>query len=323
MSKFRPITPRGGLFDYASPASADPSAIASYEYSSETRNATLCGFSEYPGYASVPPKKYRRLSSYGNFTLCYHTGTSCVSPYFVIDSYSFDVADVVYNSTTCVPNTVPVYHWVKSSSVCGFHQDGAPSFVNNVTQATSPTATGFSIVFTPTTYTRTGLGTCVTEGPNYRSIHGTHGQVISDEDTEADALARAAPVSGTSNVAYREARGAGDFSFIRQTCSVLVNATGLAVGQTYQITVPTEEADYGGGNEEDGQIDFSFVASAESEGVLITVPEAASGKQITVGVPALRAQATLASSSPTSKFRPFTPRTGFFSYVPAYTAPSP
>jgi hypothetical protein len=258
-----------------------PSPLVSLETTSEEGSGTLVGFSEFNGQASSPPKKYLRLASSGNTTICYRTGASCSSAYFLQDSYSFDVADVVYDPNTGLANTVPLFHWVRSSSTCAFQQSGSALAAGNVTQRSNLTETGNSIVITPTTYTRESLGTCVPSGPNYYTLHGTTQQVLSEEDTEEAAILRASTTPGTSATAARELRGAGVFTFDFILVAYDLICTDLVNGISYQISYDLNTEDYGGGNSVVTSHTINFVASGTSypyEGLL----SPALGKQVTI-----------------------------------------
>lgn len=88
--------------------------------------------------------------------------------------------------------------------------------------------------------------------------------VISDEDFEADALARAEETEGTSTSSIWQTRSTG-FSFTKRTSSWCVLCTGLVPGRSYSGTVPLQKREAVIGTTDDWEAQasatFSFTAT--------------------------------------------------------------
>lgn len=267
----------------SSGSTIDP-VIDSYGYASEEGSATLCGFSEW--LASSPPKKYLTLTSSGGVKQCTYGGTVCGTANPTVALFS-RVGTSTYNPSGC-----SVVYAVQTErrdilSDCSLSPTtlfGAPY---QVTQRTTSPVTDCVKTYDGDSYSEVYGGNCQNLGGFSIRNNLSILQDLSNEDTEDDAIARATPSgSGTSNVSYKETRGAADFTFLWQDSTLTVTASSLVIGQSYTITVPTTTEDYGGGGAVVGQIDHIFVASASSEPVVIPIP-VASGKQVTAGVPTI------------------------------------
>lgn len=128
-----------------------------------------------------------------------------------------------------------------------------------------------------------GLG-CVVgipfAGPASTCGNGLVIELLSDEDTEAEAIARATPSIGTAAVAFYEARTG--FTFEYQTVTLDFDLVSLSVGENYTITVNITTEDYGGGNAVASQLSYPFNAPSSTYSFSQEIA-AEKGKQITVG----------------------------------------
>ncbi len=261
-------------------------------FSSVTKTAAVCGFSEWAD-PSTPPKKYRILT----FSGTYHGQV-----YDVSGTWAFPVPG------RCEDGVQPPSSW--DNPISGFLE-----YVNcTMTGAGTATSENFSngnpdyslpitaplafasdcetiASFTKTVATRGHPGNCcVIQNDAYgfpllsRRLTGALYQTLSAEDTDADAIGRATPVSGTSNVAKYQSRSGFSFEYV--TVEVEFDLTGLAPGVGYVITLPIVTADYGGANQVPSIVSYPFTAGGASYN---TTDEfiAALGKQITLGTASL------------------------------------
>lgn len=270
---------------------AAPVVTASYD--SEAGTATLIGFSEYTT-PSTPPKKYRIQTLGGFWKTCNWIdplSTVCAGNPNDIDrevysgTYSYDALtgattnaqlrqygrDALSGGPTMPCSTDPA-----------FDSSGQPL------PTFTPTYTAFAVlVTTPTSKTWTYPTTCFQPSGTFsRRNDGEVTCVLSDEDTEDDAIVRAAKTSGTSNQAYRETRGAGDFTFLFRDVDVTLDLINLHVGLSYQVTIDLNTENYGGGGSVVTQRTYNFTAAASTHQITDSVA-AASGKQVTVANPAV------------------------------------
>ncbi len=125
---------------------------------------------------------------------------------------------------------------------------------------------------------------CAIDGSAYRKTTGSVTQTLTDEDTEADAIARATFAAGTSPTAKREQRGAGEFSFEYVTVDYTLDLSGLMVGESYVVTIDILTEDYGGGNGATSQRTYAITATGVTDQITDSLV-AASGKQVTASNP--------------------------------------
>jgi len=261
-----------------------PVPAVSASYVSQSGTATLIGFSEFVGHASSPPKKYLRLSNTGNHIICYRDDASCVAPLILTDCYDYNVADIVYDPSTGLANTVNFNEYTQTPGSCSFSTAGGVAASFAMTQRSAATLAGATINITSTTYQRSGDGTCVTASPNYYYIGGSSTQTLSDEDTEDAAIARAAKTPGTSSTAFRPLRGAGVFTMLFCEVAYTLNVSGLAPGKNYTVTLDLLTENYGGGGGVTTQRTYNFTTSGYTKTINDTL-SAVDGKQVTASNP--------------------------------------
>lgn len=256
--------------------------------------ATLVGFSEY--LASVPPKKFLKFDTAGQVGLCYYApssncplGLTPIAPPFTTDNYDYDGTAT---PTTCDPSTgIITYgtyrHWPDGQTIpCSPIAFGDGSFAdeNNTQQpagaANEVTAIG-TITRTSTTFSYALNGLCTDALSSRGLAHGNQTQVLSIEDTESAAVARASQTPGDSCVAFREARGAGDFSFLFRAVELNFMCFNLINGLHYTVTANVLEENYGGGSPVMSQRTYGFTADDTTHNVTDTLAPG-NGKQLTV-----------------------------------------
>lgn len=248
-----------------------PQVAASFESSSGT--ATLIGFSEYTS-PSSPPKKYLTRTLSGSFARVSYLDAACTTVNCTTTStYS---GACTYDPNTGVLTTGGAY--VNSGCISG---SGPICTVGDPAPAL-----GDTVVLTPTTRLLTNTLECMPFlGTSVRVlVPPTSQETLSNEDTEADAIARAPETPGSSNQAFREARGAGVFSLDFQTVVYTLDVSNLQAGLTYRVEVPLDTEDYGGGSSVVTSRTYDFTAAGPTHQIVDSV-EAASGKQVTVGSP--------------------------------------
>lgn len=135
--------------------------------------------------------------------------------------------------------------------------------------------------------TVTASGSCESDPAGSAKATGGYTLVLSSEDTESDALDRAASVPGVTGVAEYEPRGAGVFAFdYSEVTQITLNFSDLAVGKAYHATVDLTTEDWGGGSPAVTQRTYDFVATAATHQIVDNSPvTAAYGKQVTVSNP--------------------------------------
>lgn len=204
----------------AAPANCCPPASCGLEYRYKAGSYTMCGFNEF-GTPTVPPRKYRKLTPQGTASYA-RNGGSCPGGNDAPFEQTLS-GHQVYNASTCV--LTDTYSCVSGSGFC---------------------ADLGSACWTATSKTRKELpvGCC---GSIFGSPFGwgiyssTMEQLLTEEDTEQDAVDRALPPTWTTCTSgctgFREIRGAGDFSSTFQELQVRINAGGGEVGVNYRATV--------------------------------------------------------------------------------------
>lgn len=88
---------------------------------------------------------------------------------------------------------------------------------------------------------------------------------LEDEDTEEDAIARAAATPGTASVALRTARSAGQFGFSITTVTPTVTCRSLTVGVVYRVSYTLRTTPLRGGAAETTPVELFFEASSTEE----------------------------------------------------------
>lgn len=258
--------------------------------SSESGVGTLCGYSEYTS-PSTPPKKYRVQTISGYSRVCQGT-SACPGGIFghswadniYSGTYSYSAVDcsetnaenmeIFWNLALGVPYTCGDSGvFFSNNAVAG------PSF--NTHAAFQGLDPGNAEVLTQTTGSTVANEVCDYNGVAGQILYGTVSKALSDEDTEADAMARATLTPGASCIAAVESRGAGDFVFNFVAVAYDLNCTGLFPGQNYHVSVDLVEEDYGGGSPSTTTQDYYFTASGDTHQIADSI-NCPSGKQVTV-----------------------------------------
>lgn len=290
----------GQRVSYLAQVTIYPIPQVSAAYASELGTATLVGFSELAS-PSLPPKKYLTKTLSGQLTTCnYSAGGACPnSP----GAFNFETYGKQYSgSINYNPNTgVATNSTITKDGTTGNGQPtcgSTPTFVNWVPPNAFTTAvetlvvgTALNRVTTPTSSYQTSDFSCVAGGifrtpyPE-RIVTCTARDDLSNEDTEDAAIARAVKTPGTSAQAYRELRGAGDFTLQFQEVTITLDFTALQAGLSYQATIDLNTENYGGGGSVVTQRTYNFTAAATTHQIVDTL-SAADGKQVTASNPAV------------------------------------
>lgn len=162
-----------------------------------------------------------------------------------------------------------------------------------------------SFTETPLQKTTAGLG-CVPGltpgeglGPKSMEANGSIIQALSEEDTEEDALARATPTSGTSNIAKYYSRLAGEFVFTVVDVAFNIELTGLVIGEDYIVTLGTLVGDYFGGSQVPVILKYGFTAT----GTTLTISDIIYGVRGTsqaIGTPSIAVAGSTPAGAPTA-----------------------
>lgn len=146
--------------------------------------AELVGKNEYDGFVTTAaPKRFRRVDIYGSGRNDVYSDSGCTTKTGDVETVfsGFYVWNALTGATTNSTVTQPYADGVA----------GTPGTLS-VTQ-TSPIDTpicDFDRVYTQKSRTVIGNGDCCIDGSNYKKGSGTWKQILSDEDTEEDAIAR-------------------------------------------------------------------------------------------------------------------------------------
>lgn len=214
--------------------------VVSVACTSESKTATLCGYSEYTGGAAVassPPKKYRT-----QIDLTYQTsiGRICCGSTPTISSRKNLIRQRnytdEYNADDC--------------SVTQSHDDGeveniiyvtCTSTVYTTTTGTVDTigASEYAVISTTSQTADLSEDSLQTTGPctppDYIRTEAvwTGSKTLSIEDTELDALARATATTGTYCSSIYQLRTTS-FSFTERTVTYTATASNLVIGVAYE-----------------------------------------------------------------------------------------
>jgi hypothetical protein len=252
-------------------------AVTSSTCRSTAVTATLIGCSEFTGFASIPPRKYRRFEANGVGVLTFYVQddtcsvrrpltdiVQCTSAKW-LQYDSLTGATTTGGATDCIDLENPLDNPTHDDSPLTCYGGGLP-------------ASDCAHIWTgsATQLTRTSTGACCTNQIETGSLVN----LLLDEDTEEDAEARAliaaAPVVWTSEdcataVATRELRGAGDFDFTSTIIEtqVTIGSIGqpLIIGGDYDVTITLARRLTGSGNPfvDYADIEFTITASDVTE----------------------------------------------------------
>jgi hypothetical protein len=266
----------------------DPIPEVEVSFESESGTATLIGISEYTS-PSSPPKKYLTETLTGELTQCAFTnGNGCT----VVNGFQGQTRNVVGGTKQYDPTTgvlTDTEYWDFWSA----NPDGTATCTNAIFRNSnagvnwaswgSPSSTvRTNRIIGQTTDSYVGTNVCTVEGSISYKRYNTATRTLSNEDTEANAIARAIKIPGTASTASTQNRGAGDFSFLFVTVTPTFLCSSMVPGETYRVSYEIMEEDYGGGNQSTSVHTFNFTASAESQSITIPTIQAPSGKQQTV-----------------------------------------
>jgi hypothetical protein len=200
---------------------------------STSKTAELCGFSEFTGFVSTPPKKYLIQTQ---------SGTSQVSKDHGNGNFStlrFNFGGTrTYDGSTCVLSGGTFLTGTDAqgyTSTSGFGDDPQPGFCVFRDATGASVGSNLQESLTPTTayLTKTGMRERVVDlGWSYCIDTGL--AVLSTEDTEADALARASDTVSDSASSLWEVRSTG-FTLVKREVTFTVTCGDLVLGGAYQI----------------------------------------------------------------------------------------
>lgn len=227
---------------------------------SSEKDATLCGFSEYSGFESTPPKKYKR--SYREATRAkteYSCVLSCspnqtisevqttITPYIV--QYDYDLSDCTVSLTTETDAYRKIDDYSTSFPDCGtldtttfFYSDSFPAEGVPISSTEKEFDYELYEYFASAFSCGDEVKTHTTE---YSLIE------LQEEDTEEDALDRAAAVAGTDCTSIYELRTTS-FSVIHRTVEYTATASNLAIGQQYHGCIRLQRRESYSGTAPDG-----------------------------------------------------------------------
>jgi hypothetical protein len=231
--------------------------------------ATLCGIPEFLVPASVPPKKYRKMTPSGQTYICYRVNPDCSGDVLTVDSYDFDAADVIeFGATDCAqtPSSPTYTHYVNSgiSLSCGYSTAGTPTVESEPIGSQGPSSTltaNSTISRTLTSWESTGLGSgaCNASGTLYYNLFGNNRQELSIEDTEASAISRIPGIGTWSSYiscsslvgeccrTAWQMRGAGQFDFEYVESRIKVQGGTTSPSQHVNVKVELWRRAYGVG----------------------------------------------------------------------------
>ena len=214
----------------------------SYTCVSESKTATLCGLSEYAGFVSSPPKKYKTVSLSGSESFDTSVFVSSCDPP-VVDvsvsatgggSYTYNCADSSISGSLTRSHS-SVYSCVSSGGGAtysvGPYDLPSSSWPSAIRLGASATC-----LSTETLGKKSGAGTpSSSTSKTLTSATGSYTKTLdpSSEDTEDDALTRATATADTLCSSLYQLRTTS-FSFTQRTVTYTATATNLVPGITYE-----------------------------------------------------------------------------------------
>ena len=225
-------------------------ACASMECRTRGGTASLCGYAEWTGYESTPPKKYRTKTLSGSLFWCYYSGTPCTTK---TSSFGYTWGGTCYyNASTCALTQSGTSVLNHGDATCALTTDDPATTACGITGATS----SLDETLTSTVRTLVGNGNCVNDS-GWRQASGTATDTLSVEDTEADALSRLlagaggtwsawSAASSTTCLARWQNRTSG-FDLIYQEAQWRIVFTGLSASTAYSVQVKMYRRTYGSG----------------------------------------------------------------------------
>lgn len=219
---------------------------ASFICESEEVDAELCGYSEFDGFSSSPPKKYRTQTHCGSMEVgidyvgdnssnrkYYFSGDQLLDP----DHTPANCAQRSYDENCNVSGTLP------SSS------QSAPGYFTISGIDGNPTSACFhyplryepagSRIVEPLSGTVANLSKSIlkdlVDNQSWTLCSNTGQATLSVEDTEQDAIDRETPTVGTDCSSLWETRNTG-FTFVSRTSGYTIECVDLVVGLEYEVT---------------------------------------------------------------------------------------
>lgn len=215
--------------------------------------ASLCGHSEFAnatGGVSTPPKKYRTKTASGTMYDCARTNIGCTGAPAAGATYVYS-GSCSYDSANCVTTNTLLYNEFNDSGVCP-----ATTLTINAAQncdwgdTTNPASASclMNISVSKTRVDRSGTGICCDVGGGTYTIRtGSMYWELTNEDTEADAIARLQASSSWSNwtsanstscLSKYESRSNFSFAWqeaqFRATVNIAENVTGVVKVGVYR-----------------------------------------------------------------------------------------
>jgi len=253
-------------------------AIDTMEITRHSQTAELIGWSEFTT-PTIPPKKFLTKACSGQVIASYHTPTDCTGPITGWTGQKFS-GQTTYDIGTGLPvNGVLEYN--PSGGTFAAPAWGAPSTVLDMNFAGKES--NGCLACTTTRLQRYALGSAVCDTgfsfPNPQNVavnDSTLEEILSSEDTEAAAIARAtiqADVFTSLAVTAEKQgeRGAGEFTRVIQTMDYVFNLIDLLVGAKYLFVLTIQTEPYGGGTQTPSEIEFEFTATATTRQITGTL----------------------------------------------------
>lgn len=220
--------------------------------------AELIGYSEFAGYASTPPKKYRRKDlTHNGWYRCWYTDAGCTTlgGSDTVRRTGYCLYDV---TTGTLDSSAALQEILTNAGICA---DGGSLSSSTASCPAEFTAfTGATVSNTATTNTRTGDGAC----NSGEKFFGNQVQTLSVEDTESDAITRLLAVASWGSwinsgavgctgsppsccIAQYESRTSA-FTFSYAEAEARVTATGLTPSTSYTANIELYRRAYGSGS---------------------------------------------------------------------------
>lgn len=213
-----------------------PSAIAGCV--SEEINPTLCGFSEFAGYESSPPKKYRSRTNTGSgqtIRITTATGETYATTNIVIGgTRTYDDSCVVSGNYTFTKSYTSTEDGLLCSSTSTTYNTEEVESTTSVIVGTTETCTTQFVCTNPTsTVSATSYqkgGGCGTNRTGSWLVQ------LGTEDTEEQAIAReTTPVAGTSCSSLWQIRSTG-FDWTIRTSEYTIECSNLITNLEYEVS---------------------------------------------------------------------------------------
>lgn len=253
-----------------------PSEEISLSYSSSGAVPSLIGFSEFTD-PSSPPKKYLRndIDIYVKYFVMVYPSCDCSSS--IEQTFYYVIGSATYDPVSGTQTAVPAFGSTQKNIGSCTHGEPQPLGMSYMVADADPNI--FSVAKTQTTYIGTPHSECyryVIQNNVVAIDNSRANNTLSIEDTESNAIARAAWTTGSDSVAQRTVRTTGfSFTYIKVTPTAV--CTGLDVGYSYQInyTIKTKNLSTNASSYVLGI--QTFTSTAETQNVVLPELDPASG----------------------------------------------